>query len=100
MISLVLDNLESDIRTLATSFEEYKEFIKMGREEIYRFKEEMRGRLRVEERRGTQEERFMEIVDPIRALDGKKDRQLIQINSQAGRDKRPFSTSGERSLSR
>jgi uncharacterized protein YoxC len=80
-LSLQLDNLESEIRTLSTSVEEYKEFLKKAPEEIYRFKEEVRGRLRLEERRGTQEERFMGIEDRLRALDGKTDRLLIRINS-------------------
>jgi chaperonin cofactor prefoldin len=80
-LCLLLDNLESEIRTLSTSFEEYKEVLKRAPEEIYRFKEEMRGRLRLEERRGTKEERFTEIEDRLRALDGKTDRLLIRINS-------------------
>jgi uncharacterized protein YoxC len=82
-LSLQLDNLESEIRTLSTSVEEYKEFLKKAPEEIYRFKEEVRGRLRLEERRGTQEERFMGIEDRLRALDGKTDRLLIRINSSS-----------------
>lgn len=78
-LSLALDNLESEIRTLSTSVEEYKEFLKRAPEEIDRFKEEMRGRLRLEERRETEKERFAE--DRLRALDGKTDRRLIRINS-------------------
>lgn len=80
-LSIQLDNLESEIRNLSTSFEEYKEFLKRAPEEIRRFKEEMRGRLRVEERRGTQEGRFTEIEDRLKALDGNTDRLLIRINS-------------------
>jgi uncharacterized protein YoxC len=80
-LSLLLDNLESEIRTLSTSVEEYKEFLKRAPEEIYRFKEEMSGRLRLEERRRNQEERLTEIVNRLRALDGKTDRLQIQINS-------------------
>ena len=80
-LSLLFDNLESEIRTFSTDFEEYKEFRKKAPEEIYRFKEEMRDRLRLEERRGTQEERFTEIRDRLRALDGNTDRLLIQTNS-------------------
>ena len=80
-LSLLLDDLESEIRTLSTNVEEYKEFLKRAPEEIYRFQEEIRGRFRVEERRETQKERFTEIDDRLRALDGRTDQLLIRINS-------------------
>jgi uncharacterized protein YoxC len=79
--SLMLDNFESEIRILSTSVEEYKEFLRRVPEEIYRSKEEMTDRLRLEERRGTQEERFTKIEDRLKAPDGNTDRQLIRINS-------------------
>ncbi len=79
--SLLLDNLESEIRILSTSFEEHKEFLRRTPEEIYRLKEEIKSRLRLEERKGNQEQRFMEIEYRLRALDDKKDRQIIRINS-------------------
>ncbi len=78
---LPLDNLESEIRTLSTCFEEYKEFLQRTPEEISRIEEEMSGRLGLEERRGAQEQRFTEIEDRVRALDGKADQQLIRLNS-------------------
>jgi len=80
-LALLFDNLESEIRTLSTSFGEYKEFLKRVPDEIYLFNEEMIGRLRSEERRGTQEKRFTEIEDRLKKLDGKTDRLLIRINS-------------------
>jgi len=80
-LSLLLDNLESEIRTLSTSFEDYKEFLKRTPEEISRFKEEMSSRLRSEEGRRTQEKRVTEIEDRFKALNGKTDRLLIRVNS-------------------
>jgi len=80
-LSLLLDNLESEIRTLSTSFEDYKEFLKRTPEEISRFKEEMSSRLRSEEGRRTQEKRVTEIEDRLKALNGKTDRLLIRVNS-------------------
>ncbi len=80
-LSLPLDNLESEIRTLSTCFEEYKVFLQRTSEEINRIEEEMSGRLGLEERRGTQEQRFTEIEDWVRTLDGKADQELIRINS-------------------
>ena len=80
-LSLQLDNLESEIRILSTSFEEHKEFLRRTPEEIYRLKEEIKSRLRSEERKGNQGQRFMEIEYRLRALDDKKDRQIIRINS-------------------
>jgi len=79
--ALQLDNLESEIRTISTNIEEYKEFLSRNPEEIYQFKEEMKGRLKLEERRGTQEKGFTEIEDRLKALGGKIDRQIIRVNS-------------------
>jgi len=78
---LQLDNLESEIRTISTNIEEYKEFLSRNPEEIYQFKEEMKGRLKFEESRGTQEKGFMEIEDRVKALGRKTDRQIIRANS-------------------
>lgn len=79
--ALQIDNLESEIRTISTNIEEYKEFLNRNPEEIYQFKEEMKGRLKFEERRGTQEKGFTEIEDRLKALGGKIDRQIIRVNS-------------------
>ena len=79
--ALQLDNLQSEIRTISTEIEEYKEFLNRNPEEIYQFKEEMKGRLKFEESRGTQEKGFMEMEDRVKALGGKTDRQIIRANS-------------------
>jgi len=69
---LQLENVQSEIRALSTSVDEYKELLKRPSKEMDRFKEEMEGRLRVlEERRKTQEEKVKEIEDRLKGLDGK-----------------------------
>jgi len=81
--ALQLDNLESEIRIISTSIEEYKEFLSRNPEEIYQFKEEMKGRLRFEESRGTPGKGFVDIEDRLKALGGKTDRQIIRVDSRA-----------------
>ena len=81
--ALQLDNLESEIHTISTEIEEYKEFLSRNPEEIYQFKEEMKGRLKFEESRGTREKGLTEIEDYLKALGGKTDRQIIRANSRA-----------------
>lgn len=54
---LRLDNIRSEIQTLSTSVEEYKDYFKRSSEEIDRVKEDVEGRLRVlEEKREIQKE--------------------------------------------
>ena len=67
-LSLQLENVQSEIRALSTSVDEYKELLKRPS----RDKEEMEGRLKIlEERRKTQEEKIKEIEDRLKGLDGK-----------------------------
>ncbi len=67
-LSLQLENVQSEIRALSTSVDEYKELLKRPS----RDKEEMEGRLKIlEERRKTQEEKVKEIEDRLKGLDGK-----------------------------
>lgn len=74
-LSLRLENLQSEIRTLSTSVEEYKEFLNKPSKEMDRFKEEMEGRLRTFEEKGNpEEEKFRDIEDRLKGLDGKKTR--------------------------
>jgi tol-pal system protein YbgF len=71
-LTLRLENLQSEMRTLSTGIEEYKELLKRPSKEMDRFKEDMEGRWRGwEERRKTQEERIKEIEDRLKGLDGK-----------------------------
>ena len=70
-LSLRLKNLQSEVRTLSTSVEEYKEFLKRPIE-TDRFKEEMEGRLRSsEEREKRDEEKFVDLEDRLKGLDEK-----------------------------
>jgi len=71
-LTLRLENLQSEMRSLSTGIEEYKELLKRPSKEMDRFKEDMEGRWRGwEERRKTQEERIKEIEDRLKGLDGK-----------------------------
>jgi tol-pal system protein YbgF len=71
-LSLWLENLQSEIRTLSTNVEEYKEFLNRPSEEMDRFWGKMEGRLTtLEEERKTQEDKIKEIEDRLGGLDGK-----------------------------
>jgi tol-pal system protein YbgF len=71
-LTLRLENLQSEIRSLSTDNEEYKELLKRPSKEMDRFKEDMEGRWKGwEEKRKTQEERIKEIEDRLKGLDGK-----------------------------
>ena len=71
-LTLRLENLQSEMRSLSTGIEEYKELLKRPSKEMDRFKEDMEGRWRGwEERRKTQEERIKEIEDRLKGIDGK-----------------------------
>jgi tol-pal system protein YbgF len=71
-LSLWLENLQSEIRTLSTNVEEYKEFLNRPSEEMDRFWGKMEGRLiTLEEKRKTQEDKIKEIEDRLGGLDGK-----------------------------
>jgi tol-pal system protein YbgF len=71
-LSLWLENLQSEIRTLSTNVEEYKEFLGRPSKEMDRFREEMEGRLTtLEEKRKTEENKIKEIEDRLKGWDGK-----------------------------
>jgi tol-pal system protein YbgF len=71
-LTLRLDNLQSEMRSLSTGIEEYKEFLKRPSKETDRFREDMESRWRGwEEKRKIQEERIKEIEDRLKGLDGK-----------------------------
>ena len=71
-LTLRLDNLQSEMRSLSTGIEEYKEFQKRPPKEMDRFREDMESRWKGwEEKRKIQEERIKEIEDRLKGLDGK-----------------------------
>jgi tol-pal system protein YbgF len=65
---LQVENIQSEVRSLSTDIEEYKELFRRPSKEMDRIKEEMEGRLNgLEERRKTLEERINEIENRIKA---------------------------------
>jgi len=74
-----VDSLQSEIRTLSTGVEEYKDYLKNPSKEIGRVKEDVEGRMKgLEERRRTQEERnkaqeekIKEMEDRLKGLEAK-----------------------------
>jgi len=74
-----LENVQSEVRTLSTSVEEYKDYVKRPSKEIGRVKEDVDGRLRVleEERKGleeknkAQEERIRGMEDRLKGMEAK-----------------------------
>jgi tol-pal system protein YbgF len=71
-LALRVENLQSELRTLSTGVEEYKELLKRPSKETDRMKEDMEGRLKtLEERRKAQEEKLKEIEDRLKGLNGK-----------------------------
>jgi tol-pal system protein YbgF len=71
-LTLRLENLQSEMRSLSTGIEEYKELLKRPPKEMDRFKQDMEGRWKGwEEKRKTLEERIKEIEDRVKELDGR-----------------------------
>jgi tol-pal system protein YbgF len=74
-----LENLQSEIRTLSTGVEEYKDYLNRPSKEIGRVKEDVDGRLKVleeerkalEEKNKVQEERIRAMEDRLRGMEGK-----------------------------
>ncbi len=74
-----LDNMQSEIRTLSTSVEEYRDYANKPSKEIGRVKEDVDGRLRaleegrktLEEKNKAQEERLRGMEDRLRGMEGK-----------------------------
>ena len=87
-----LENLQSEIRTLSTSVEEYKEYLKKPSKEIGRVKEDTEGRLKIleekrktlEERNAAQEHKMRDLEERLKGLEGK----MKQVESErSGRAK-------------
>ena len=77
---LRLENLQSEIRTLSTGVEEYKEFLKKPSKEMDRVKADIEGRLKILEERGkifeeknqsARREKIKELEDHLKGLEGK-----------------------------
>lgn len=69
---LRLENIQSELRTLSTDIDEYKELFKRPSKDMDRLKDDMEGRLRgLEEKRKVQEERVKEIEDRLRLFEPK-----------------------------
>jgi len=74
-----LENVQSEIRTLSTGVEEYKDYLKRPSKEIGRVKEDVEGRLRVleegrknlEEKNKAQEEKLRGMEDRLKGMEGK-----------------------------
>ena len=90
-----LENLQSEIRTLSTSVEEYKDYLKRPSKEIDRVKEDVEIRLRIleerrknlEEKDRVQEEKMKEMEDRLKAAEGK----IKQAESEKSRPAREAS---------
>jgi tol-pal system protein YbgF len=74
-----VENVQSEVRTLSTGLEEYKDYVKRPSKEIGRVKEDIDGRLRVleegrktlEEKNKAQEERIRGMEDRIKGMETK-----------------------------
>ncbi len=74
-----LESLQSEIRTLSTGVEEYKDYLKRPSKEMSQVKEDVEGRLRaleerrknLEEKNKAQEERIREMEDRLKGAEGK-----------------------------
>jgi tol-pal system protein YbgF len=74
-----LENVQSEVRTLSTSVEEYKDYLKRPSKEMGRVKEDIDGRLRgleeerkaLEEKNKAQEERIRGMEDRLKGMEAK-----------------------------
>jgi len=74
-----LESVQSEVRTLSTGIEEYKDYLKKPSKEIGRIKEDVEVRLKVleerrknlEEKSRAQEEKMKEMEDRLKAAEGK-----------------------------
>jgi len=67
-LSLRLENIQSEMQSLTTDIEEYKELLKRPSKDMDRVREDMEARLKtLEERRRNQEEKIKELEDRLKA---------------------------------
>ena len=86
-----LENLQSEIRTLSTGVEEYKDYLKRPSKEIGRVKEDVEVRLKVleekrkslEEKNIAQEEKNKEMEDRLKGVEGKIKQVELEKSSPA-----------------
>ena len=84
-----LENLQSEIRTLSTGVEEYKDYLKRPSKEIDRVKEDVEVRLKIfeekkkglEEKNRALEEKIKEMENRLKGLEGK----IKQVESEKSR---------------
>jgi tol-pal system protein YbgF len=100
---LRLDTLDSEMKTLSTGIEEYKEFLKKPSKEIGRIKEDVEVRLRVleekwrayEEKNRSYEERSKGMEDRLKDLDSKMTSKLTDLEkSIPAKEPPPVETKG------
>jgi len=86
-----LENLQSEILTLSTDVEEYKDYLKRPSKEIGRVKEDVEVRLKVleemrkglEEKNRAQEEKIKEMEDRLKGVEGKIKQAELEKSSSA-----------------
>jgi tol-pal system protein YbgF len=91
-----LENVQSEVRILSTSVEEFKDYVKRPSKEIGRVKEDVDGRLRVleeerkalEEKNKAQEERIRGMEDRLKGMEAKV-RQTEQEKAGPGKEVLP-----------
>ena len=99
---LRLETLQSEMRTLSTGVEEYKEFLKTPSREISRIKEDVEVRLRILEERGktfeernrSYDERLKEMEDRLKGLDAKLTSKLTDMEKSTPAKEPPVEPKG------
>jgi tol-pal system protein YbgF len=77
---LQIENFKSELRTLSTGVEEYKEYLKRTPKESDRMKSDMEARLKsIEDREKSQEDKIKELEDRLKGMEGK-----VSASSQEG----------------
>lgn len=99
---LRLETLQSEMRTLSTGVEEYKEFLKTPSRDISRIKEDVEVRLRILEERGKTfeernrffDERLKEMEDRLKGLDAKLTSKLTDMEKSTPAKEPPVEPKG------
>ena len=99
---LRLETLQSEMRTLSTGVEEYKEFLKTPSKEITRIKEDVEVRLRILEERGktfeernrSYDERLKGMEDRLKGLDAKLTSKLTDMEKSIPAKEPPVEPKG------
>ena len=99
---LRLETLQSEMRTLSTAVEEYREFLKAPSKEITRIKEDGEVRLRILEERGktfeernrSYDERLKEMEDRLKGLDAKLTSKLTDMEKSTPAKEPPVEPKG------